>query len=256
MKTSQKSPTARIAVKRNVLKQYRVDNQDVVYLKKGSEFEIELFNPLQETILAEIHLNNKEIGGGGLVLRPGERVFLERYLTEDRKFKFEVYQVENSEEVKQAVTFNGLVTIKFFREKRDLRIRTYTNIINTPWYVSSTPFYGGLTVGNSLDTISCNAANLNGVVSSFNSSVKDSSIKATKSLDTGIIAKGNTSQQDLIESFEEFQEYPFSTINVKILPDSQQVFSTDEIKYRKYCSECGSKLKPNDKFCSNCGTKI
>jgi len=177
MKTIQTNPTARIAVKRNVLKQYRVNNEDVIYLKNGSEFEIELFNPLQETILAEISLNNNEIAGGGLVLRPGERIFLERYLTEDKKFKFDVYQVDNSEAVQRAIANNGLVTIKFYREKRNLHIRTPWT--TTTWYNAPTPFYGGgltATYGSGLSTpilrsseVTCKASSDN--VAFFNTNI-------------------------------------------------------------------------------------
>lgn len=252
MKTIQTNPTARIAVKRNVLKQYRVDNADVVYLKKDSEFEIELFNPLQEPILAEISLNNKEIAGGGLILRPGERIFLERYLTEDKKFKFDVYQVDNSEAVQQAIANNGLVTIKFYREKRDLQIRTPW--ATTTWYNTSTPFYGGgltATYGSGVSTLTRSGGDTSKCIAS-NAAL----FSSCAAIDTGIIAKGDVSHQKLIEVDQDFHEYPFTTVNIKILPDTQQVFSNEDIKYRKYCSECGSKLKPTDKFCSNCGSKI
>ena len=46
------------------------------------------------------------------VLRPGERVFLERYLDTPNRFKFETYTVGgNSEEVKKAIELNGLIKI-------------------------------------------------------------------------------------------------------------------------------------------------
>lgn len=63
-------------------------------MKNGSEFELELFNPKQTTILAKIKINGSYIGGGGIVLRPGERVFLERYLDDAKKFLFETYNVD------------------------------------------------------------------------------------------------------------------------------------------------------------------
>lgn len=58
---------------------------DTVYMNNGDEFEIELFNPTQQKVLAKIELNGKSIGSG-IIVRPGERVFLERYLDEARKF--------------------------------------------------------------------------------------------------------------------------------------------------------------------------
>lgn len=50
--------------------------------------------------------------GGGLVLRPGERVFLDRYLAEKRKLIFNTYIVSgNSEEIARAIANNGQIEI-------------------------------------------------------------------------------------------------------------------------------------------------
>jgi hypothetical protein len=108
-----------------------------VYLENGAEFEIELHNPTQNTVLAKISINNKLISYSGIVLRPGERVFLERYLDNSNKFKFETYTVGgNSEEVKKAIELNGLVKIEFYNEDT-------TPVINYPIVTtaSSTPFW-------------------------------------------------------------------------------------------------------------------
>jgi len=88
-KSFKKNPTAHITVGKQRLKQ----NGSVVYLKDGDEFEVEIFNPQQNSVLAKLKINGNYIGGGGVVLKPGQRVFLERYLDEARKFKFETYEV-------------------------------------------------------------------------------------------------------------------------------------------------------------------
>jgi len=89
---------------------------DTVYLNNGDEFEIELFNPTQNKVLAKIELNGKSIGNG-IVLRPGERVFLERYLDEAKKFLFETYVVNgNNKEVQESIAKNGDVVVKFYDE--------------------------------------------------------------------------------------------------------------------------------------------
>ena len=59
-----------------------------VYLQNGQEFEIELYNPTSEVVMAKIEMNGKSISSSGIVLRPGERVFLERFLDNSNKFKF------------------------------------------------------------------------------------------------------------------------------------------------------------------------
>jgi hypothetical protein len=72
---------------------------DTVYLNDGDEFEIELYNPTQNKVLAKIEMNGNSIGNG-IILRPGERVFLERYLDVAKKFLFETYVVNgNNDEV-------------------------------------------------------------------------------------------------------------------------------------------------------------
>ncbi len=95
-------------------KQRLKQHVDTVYLKNGDEFEIELFNPTQNKVLAKIELNGVSIGSG-IVLRPGERVFLERYLDDAKKFLFETYIVNgNNNDVQQAIAKNGDVTVKFY----------------------------------------------------------------------------------------------------------------------------------------------
>ena len=82
-------PTSFITKGKQRLKQ----NIDTVYLKNGDEFEIELFNPTQNKVLAKIEVNGNSIGNG-IILRPGERIYLERHLGESKKFLFETYTVE------------------------------------------------------------------------------------------------------------------------------------------------------------------
>lgn len=75
----------------------KIYNDNTVYLDQGEEFEIEVFNPTTKTVLAKIDFNGEMISHSGLVLRPGQRVFLERFFDDNRKFKFEVYEVENTD---------------------------------------------------------------------------------------------------------------------------------------------------------------
>lgn len=106
------TPSAYVTKNRQRVKQYN----ESVYLNNGDEFEIELFNPTQNKVLAKIELNGISIGSG-IIVRPGERVFLERYLDVARKFLFETYKVSGtSAEVARAIANNGLVNVKFFSE--------------------------------------------------------------------------------------------------------------------------------------------
>jgi hypothetical protein len=87
-----------------------------VYLKDGSEFEVELYNPSRKTVLSKIKINGEFIKGGGIILRPGERVFLERYIDVPHKFKFETYTVDSTNETMNAIANNGDVEILFYEE--------------------------------------------------------------------------------------------------------------------------------------------
>lgn len=128
MKELSLKPSAKIALKRNVLKMYEVEKTDVVYLKDDAEFEIELFNPLQESVLAKIKINGKFINNGGLIINPGQRIFLERYLDDNKKFKFSTYKVENNNpDVDYAIALNGFVEVFFYKEI------AYVQTINAPY---------------------------------------------------------------------------------------------------------------------------
>ena len=115
-KTSDKNPTANLAINKSRIKKYG-KNKSIpsYYLEKGSEFQIELYNPTQDKVLTTIKLNNKPISGG-LILRPGERVFLDRFLDSNKKFLFDTYKVDNTKSAKKAIEPNGDVEIAFFKE--------------------------------------------------------------------------------------------------------------------------------------------
>jgi hypothetical protein len=225
--TTQATPCAYITQGKHRLKQYGQN----VYMKNGSEFELELFNPKQSTVLAKIKINGSYIGGGGIVLRPGERVFLERYLDDSRKFLFETYNVDGtSSEVLKAIQNNGDVTIEFYDEyvKPDIRIRTPWPTNDYWWY--NQDFTNSSTIGATL---------------SFTS----------KSIETGRIEKGGKSDQKFTSVDKDFNSYVTSISAWKILPESQKPYESKDIKV--YCTNCGTKRKKdNFKFCPQCGTKF
>ena len=112
-------------------KQRLKQHTDTVYLNDGDEFEIELYNPTKEKIMAMIDLNGKPISSSGIILKPGQRVFLERFLDEEKKFLYETYVVDNNKETKDAIVDNGKVTVKFHREVKERpRSLTYGSVFN------------------------------------------------------------------------------------------------------------------------------
>lgn len=115
-KTSNSLPQAFVSVGKNKSR-LKIYNGKTIFIKDGEEFQIELFNPTTKTIGAKIFINGNSISNSMLVIKPGERSYLERYLDDNKKFLYETYNVENSKEVKEAIKQNGLVKVEFYNEK-------------------------------------------------------------------------------------------------------------------------------------------
>jgi hypothetical protein len=145
------------------------------YLQNGTQFQIELFNPTTEVVLAKIILNGKAISQGGLVLNPGQRVFLERYLDVAKKFLFDTYEVANTNEVKEAIENNGDFKVEFFRERQPVYHNPFilTNGSSTTLNGGNTT-YGGPNYGSGIlrgssagGYVGQTTTNINGSVSTF-----------------------------------------------------------------------------------------
>lgn len=275
------TPCAYITKDRKRLKQFG----QTVYLNNGEEFELELFNPSSTTVLAKIKLDGSYISGGGIVLKPGQRVFLERYLDDPRKFKFETYEVDGtSNEVLDAIAGNGDVVIDFFDEyKQPVWNNSITYVggsFGGPIHTYSTNTisggYSGL-VGSTTTTNLCNnisftsssnTAGVNFNTTSISNTFAGPNLRSAKksksnyssevtmdSLETGRVEKGGSSDQSFKTVDKTFCTYTCSTSVWKILPVSQKVFEKQDLKV--YCTNCGKKRKKDsDKFCSSCGNKF
>lgn len=233
---------------------------EVVFMDNGTEFEIELFNPTQNTVLSKISVNNKLISYSGIVLRPGERVFLERYLDDPSKFKFETYNVSgNAEEIKKAIENNGLIKVEFFNEDTTPQI-TWTNgnntltigdyLPNTYTYTNTTglPYLGDMTYTTS--SMSYSANNLVGNLSSVNNGKRSLT-------ETGRVEKGSQSNQNFQTVNKKFHPFTTNVMEFHIKPTSQKHVDVKDInKMGKYCTKCGRKGKPTDNFCAGCGNRF
>lgn len=126
---SEKKSMMAIAITKSICKEYSTSSYSrVVYLENGQEFQIQLFNPHKFTIGAEIFINDEKLSNR-LVLKPGERVWLERYLDVKKKFKFSTYEVEgNNKDVQEAIKDNGKIEVKFYGEVRKKEWTNYPTI--------------------------------------------------------------------------------------------------------------------------------
>lgn len=278
MQTTSKRCTAHVTLKRGRVKEYSGRS---VYLKNDQEFEIELYNPHQKAVLAKIYLNGVAISDGGLVLRPAERVYLERYLDDNKKFKFGTYEIENTKSNREAIEKNGDLRVEFFYELEPVASNWNLNghiTINQPWvYGPSTPCYpswevtntggyGTVNIGNasssSLLVGGSTTAHLftsNSGNSSYSTGMEvccDSGIvNCSNTLETGRVEKGNVSAQALVTVNQSFNSWYSETEAINILPASQKPREVSEI--RNYCSGCSARIKKSSwKFCPYCQTPL
>jgi Zn finger protein HypA/HybF involved in hydrogenase expression len=272
-KQNSDKPCAYITKGRQRIKQFGQN----VYLKNGSEFEIELYNPSRQTVLSKIKINGEFINGGGIILKPGERVFLERYLDVPHKFKFETYTVDETNETMNAIANNGDVEILFYNEEEIIATLTYPSIT----YGSTT--YPNTTYASNTNTVSRNMSLDESLNIFHNTSLSNSGLnlysvsdnggktyinkfdkkprlrpnqnKKSKSVETGRVEKGSSSDQEFKTVSKNFNSWAVSTSVWKILPDSQRpVEKTDLINK---CPKCSTKLKKTSwKFCPECGHQM
>jgi hypothetical protein len=94
-----------------------IKSESRIYLEDGFTFEIEIFNPLKESVLADIRLNGNSICKTGLVVKPGQRIYLDCFVDDRKKFIFQTYQVDSTQESLEAIADNGLMEVFFYKEQ-------------------------------------------------------------------------------------------------------------------------------------------
>lgn len=294
---------AKIALDKKLCKEYNdaskgVDNF-IVYLNDGDEFQIQLFNPTNRVIGVKLKFNNEHKGwlssDNYIVLRPGERVWLERFLDCRDKFVFNTYEVSNSRQVMEAIRDNGDITVEFYYEDNSRRSENIT--ISQPTILYSEPFTfapdivycgnnlsGSIKCGTNLcmtsedsDSISA-VSQILGVTSNSSATTTAGSAtvntatycsdsaytttkkeynpgKSDKTIETGRVEHGGYSGQNFKNVYYDFEYWPFATKNFKLLPVSRKQYSEHDLK-KVYCTNCGKKLLSKFKFCPACGTKV
>lgn len=213
------------------------------HLKDGEEFELEIFNPLTEKIGCEISLNGKPISSSKLVLNPGQRVYLERGLDDNLKFKFSTYEVEDSPEAKAAISNNGLVSVRFFKEQSYFRGSTITWA--QPYYTFSNTGMRSDPVDPSISSMFC----CSGQIDSLDLALD----RSDATIETGRVEKGSVSSQHIGSTIAEFCPFSFHIASFKILPLSQ----VEASQIRQYCPECRCRIRKSSwKWCPQCGEEL
>jgi hypothetical protein len=243
------APSAFITVNKQRLRQ----NGKLVYMKDQTEFEIELYNPTKEKIMAMIDMNGAPISGSGIILKPGQRVFLERFLDEEKKFLYETYVVNNDKETKDAIVDNGKVTVKFYKESKPRpRSLTYGSVFNGfGWSEITYTDYS-----NSNPVITHNTNDIIGTNNTFFiNSVADVNIPTSNmKMETGSVEKGGLSNQELKSTNGDFEWFYSWIDDWQIMPHTYQPKTSKDLVSR--CPSCANKLKSTHKFCPDCGSEI
>jgi hypothetical protein len=207
----------------------------IVYLKNNHEFEIELYNPLTISVLSEIKLNGSPISKSGLILKPGQRVYLDCFIDDKRKFIFKTYEVENIEESLEAIKNNGLLEVYFYKEDVITLTSTGGNTVYYPKYYPN--YYPNYPNWNG-DICYCSSFGTGIKTTSYTNSIDintSNSCNYTNSIDlnnveTGRVEKGDVSSQKFKEVFMKFENYYISSTIIKILPDSQKPLEAKDIR--------------------------
>jgi hypothetical protein len=207
------------------------------------------------------------ISSTGLVVNPGQRVYLERWIDESRKFKFSTYEVDNNVETKRAIANNGKVKVSFYEEVNKFMYPTFGNsgVIYTndtggqPYYYNNTITNG---FGDNFTLTSSNAFYSSTGSSGLQGSVGVRGIAGSAgpngvpgSIETGRAEKGESSDQNLDSTTGDFNSWATNVTELQILPESQKPIEVEKI--RSYCTDCGTRVRSSSwKFCPACGEKL
>lgn len=237
-----------------------------VFLNDGDSFEIEIFNPLTVSVLADIKLNNQSISKTGLVIKPGQRVYLDCFIDDRKKFIFKTYDVENSGEVLDAIQNNGLLEVFFYKEdvvticnwksrfdkyvvERWYPYNVYPSFPQV-WYGTTGGgyVYGGTTLStnipNSIGTTTTSNAyysnnNIGTTTTSYSSNIDLSNLNVSGTLSTtpinnsieiGRVEKGEKSKQKFTEVDMDFENHYIHSVIIQILPESRKPAEVKTVK--------------------------
>jgi len=246
------APTVDVSINKSRVKRYTVSSKPSYYLQDGQEFQLELFNPTDKTIAADILINGQSEQQGHLVIRPGQRIFLDRYLGSPKKFKFTTYEVGNTKEINNAIKNNGNISVLFYNEIVYDNTISYQPYSYQP-YTYTTHVYDGTTS----TTAGTNISSLIGGSSFYTTSCGvNTTLTNTKKQKTGIIEKGGLSDQQFTNVDLVFSTIPFHTAELKLLPISARLIEATDLNVARYCTNCGKKINHTHKYCSNCGVKL
>ena len=229
----------------------RVYNNNICYLQPGQQFEIQFNNTTGQYYLAMINLNGKEISKSGLVIRPYQHIYLDRYLDENCRFLFSNIQIsKNNSKVARRL---GQIKVTFYKQKDKL-----CNNISKLWtyYPQWMQYYKYPKITYTGDPLpyTIQTTNNSGTFKCYNinDNISDLlSCNVVQNITKGIIEKGSQSSTHFVQSYEQFNQY--SQFQIIYILQPIQNKTIDEVKH--YCINCGRRIRQNENFCPKCGNK-
>lgn len=293
--TSNKTFEMGIAVNKNLLQTEHWTEQEErgkkakqenrVYLKNGQQFQVFLKNFRGIPVLVELSING-EIQEESIILDPKERLFLERYLSSNNKFKFNTYELSAGLKklIESKVALGVVVTRVYALEsvyadkevKLSLPIIHQVDYSNQPSYGSTGncfnsginlntnyPCMGTMSMGssNAVRNISGSNAFANYSIASNQDTIdRELAEESQTKAEIGAIEKGEYSNQKF-EGNPDFRKGRLlESYTIHVYPVSAQLQeetkSSQKIEGAVYCSVCGRKQKSGQKFCPADGTEF
>jgi len=263
------NPKAFIAVKNNRIKYYEHEGEKRIYLEDGTEFELEFHNDSDDYVKASITINGVR-QASALVLRPHQRFYLDRFMDEQKKFKFNTFLTGNDdiEKLKEIMEKNGRIKVEFYQESKPVQPWIYTTTWFDEYSGTSKP---DIYYGNTLTSGGVQNDMYRGLTkgSISNNSVNCLSMheprNEPKEIETGRVEAGSKSNQDFVQTDRQFSYWPIATFEYHIMPKSHKpvevqvkkkkdVIVADDV--RTYCPGCGRRVKKGWQFCAGCGYKF
>jgi len=219
-----------------------------VYLQDKEEFVIELFNPLQDCVLADIKLNGKSISQTGLVLNPGQRFYLDCFIDDKKKFIFNTYEVDETDETAEAIAKNGLLEVFFYKESvvtlenwndkfnRILTGRTYPYWVypTYPYCVYPTYPWGGVYYGTGITTGICNTTTTAGNFNLTNVSTSNAYYSSNTTPINASYTNNVSLTSDTIGGNTNLNTRSIETGRIEKGQKSQQKFESIDMDFDKY----------------------
>jgi len=260
------NPQAFVSVKNNRVKSYEHEGETRIYLEENTEFELELYNDSDDYVKADVTINGVK-QSSALVLQPHQRYYLDRFMDEQVKLKFNTFMTGNDdvEKLKEIIEKNGRLKIEFYQESKPRPLITYTTN-NVVWDNYGGTCDMGLTRGIVGDSIQCNSSGQQSAKNMKSSLYNTRRSEKPEEIETGRIEAGSKSNQDFVQTYKSFSYWPTATFEYHIVPKSHKpkemklknmkrdVIVVDDI--RTYCPDCGRRVKKGWQFCAGCGHKF